>query len=158
MADVEDYTTGKVLNSIKQTFDILESVKGSLKDSKIGNRILEETRKLDPRRGGPETIARLIVESEKCAIGERVCRALYNDSPFTESVFLNELADGMVAAGKAKYANKEEALEILRKYPRNPIVVSRVSGQDMEICNTWPERCVYWNLQKRGLKCIANLD
>jgi hypothetical protein len=149
MAEVEDYTTGNVLHAIKQTFDILESCKGSLKGSGIGDKMLEETSKLDPRLVGPEGTSRLIRESSRCAVGERVCRTLFSDLPFTESVFLNELAEGMVAVGKAKYVTKEEALEVLANYPDNPTVVSRVSGNYLEICNTWPERRVLEPTEKR---------
>lgn len=155
MAEVKDYTSGKVLVAIKQTLEICDSFQGSLKDSKIGNRLLEETGKSDPRRMGAVEVTQLVRQSSTCAVGERVCRAVCKDSPRTESVFLDELADGMVEIGWAKYVTQEEALGVLEKYPKNPIVVSKVSGKHAEICNTWPERCVYWNLEKHGLKCIS---
>jgi len=158
VAEVEDYTTGRVLRKVKRTFDVLEVFDGILKDSRIGAKMLEEANKFYPRRASIEKAARLIQESNKCAVGERVCRALYKDTPCTKAVFLDKLAEGMVAVGKAKFATKEEALDILEKFDRNLIVVSRVSGKQVEICNTWPEKCVYWNLEKRGLRCLGRMD
>lgn len=155
MAEVEDYTSGKVLDGIKRIFDVLESSSGSLKDAGIGKKMIEGMRKLDPIGLSTEGASRFVRESNTCAVGERVCRALYKDSPCTESVFLDELAEGMVEAGKARYVTKEEALDVLQKYPQYPIVITRVSGKHAEICSTWPERCIYWNLEKRGLRCIA---
>lgn len=158
MAEVEDYTTGRVLDMVKQTFDVLEAFGGSLKESRIGAKMLEEAKKFDPIRMSIEKASQLVQASNKCAVGERVCRALYKESPYTESVFLDGLAEGMVEVGKAKYVTKEEAMDVLEKYDRNLIVVSRVSGEHVEICNTWPERCVYWNLEKRGLRCLGRMD
>jgi hypothetical protein len=80
------------------------------------------------------------------------------ESPYTKSVFLDGLAEGMVEVGKAKYVTKEEAIYVLEKYDSNLIIVSRVLGIHVEICNTWPERCVYWNLEKRGLRCLGRMD
>jgi len=157
MAEVNDYTTGKVLVDIKQTFKVLESVGGSLSGSKIGERMLEEATKFEPRVIDIDGASQLIQESNKCAAGERVCRALFKDSPLTETVFLDELAEGMEKAGKAKYVTKDEAITILKKYPKNPIILSRVSGKYMEICRSWPENCVYWNLEEHGLKCLHRM-
>jgi hypothetical protein len=157
VAEVEDYTSGKVLDGIKRIFHVLESSGGSLKDAEIGKRMIEAMRKLDPIELSTEGASRLVRESNQCAVGERVCRALFRDSPCTESVFLDELAEGMVNAGKARYVTEEEAIEVLRKYPKNPIVVSKVSGKHSEICHTWPEGCVYWHLEKRGLRCIGKM-
>ena len=134
VAEVEDYTSGKVLDGIKRIFDVLKSSGGSLKDAEIGKKLIEAMRKLDPTGLSADGASRLVRESNTCAVGERVCRALYKDSPCTESVFLDELAEGMVEAGKAKYVTKEEAIEVLQKYPKNPIVITRVSGKHAEIC------------------------
>jgi len=158
MTEVKEYKSGKVLDVIEKTLEILASFESPFGGTEIGNKILEEVSKADPRRVSTERASELVRASSTCAVGERVCRALYQDTPYTQSVFLDELAEGMVEAGKAKYVTQEEAIKVLARYPKNPIVVSRVSGKHMEICHTWPERCVYWNLEKHGLRCIGRLD
>jgi hypothetical protein len=154
MADVVDYKTGKILNQVKETFKLIESFKGPLAGSKLGERILEEIRKRNPKRVKDEQASDLIRKALKCASGERFCRELHKETPFTETIFLDELAEAMVDARKAKYVTKQEAIEILGKYRENPLVVSAISGKPMELCRTWPERCLYWHLEKHGLKCF----
>lgn len=158
MAEVNDYKTGKILDDIKQAFSIFEFIGSKLGSTRVGERMLEEVKKFDPRIIDMESASQFIQESEKCAAGERVCRALHKHTPLTESIFLDELAEGMVEVGKAKYVTQKEATEILRKYRRNTLVVSKVSGKYMELCRTWPDKCVYWNMQKRGLRCLGKMD
>lgn len=158
MAEIEDYATGKVLESVKQSFDVFNAFEGSLKESKIGLRMLKDVEKYAPKLMSLEGAAQLIQEAIHCAIGERVCRALDQTTPFTESVFLNDLAERMVQVGKARFVTKEDAVVVLEKYRGSPIVVSKVSGNYVEICNTSPKQCVYWNLEKRGLKCITRIE
>lgn len=59
----------------------------------------------------------LIWKSDKCARDERVCRVINEDSKFSESVFLDKLAEGMINAGKAKPVEKEVAINTLKNYP-----------------------------------------
>ena len=66
---------------------------------------------------------------------------------------MNELAEKMVKAGKARFTSKEEAIRILSKYT-TPIIVSKVSGKYMEICRSHPKTCVYWNAERKGLRCL----
>jgi len=56
--------------------------------------------------------------------------------------------------GKAKYASKAEAVKPLKNQKKRPIFLSKVSGKYMETCRTLPGKCVYWNLEKTGVKCI----
>ncbi len=154
MADVMDYKTGKILNQVKEVFKFIESFKGTLTGSKLGERIIEEIRKRDPKRMKDEQASDLIRKAGKCASGERFCRELHRETPLTETIFLDELAEAMVEVGKATYVTKQEAIEILGKYRENPLVVSVVSGKPMELCRTWPERCLYWNLEKHGIRCF----
>jgi hypothetical protein len=128
MADVTDYKTGKLLKQVKEVFKLLESFKGSLVGSKLGERILEWVRKLNPKLMKDEEVSDLIQKAQKCASGERVCRELHKETPFTEAIFLDELAEAMVEIGKARYVTKQEAIEISRRYKENPLVVSLVSG------------------------------
>jgi len=96
-----------------------------------------------------------IREAATCAIGPRVCYALHPESVFTESIFLDELADGMVRAGHARYATPEEAINVVRAYSnRRPIIVANVSGTPREICSSSTKWCVAWNMERRGLKCV----
>ncbi len=83
-----------------------------------------------------------------------MCHRVHPDTPLTESVFLDELAEGMAAAGKARLVDRDEACDTIRAYRKHPIVVSRVSGKPAEICPTWAKTCLYWNLEKHGLRCI----
>ncbi|MEW6374403.1 MAG: hypothetical protein AB1502_01250 [Thermodesulfobacteriota bacterium] len=154
MADVIDYKTGKLLKQVKEVFKLLESFKGPLMGSKLGKKILEEIQKLNPKRMKDEQASGLIQKARKCASGERICRELHKETPFTEAIFLDELAEAMVEAGKARYVTKQEAIEILGKYRENPLVVSVVSGKPMELCGTWPERCLYWHLENHGISCL----
>ena len=155
MATIQDYTSGRVCVHIEQAFSIFNSVGGSLNESEIGKALLNSVKKSEPSKLTIEEAVKLIQESQQCAIGERVCRSLHIDTPLTESVFLDELAAGMVEAGKAKFASKEEAIENIKKYHKMPIIVSKVSGKHSEICPTWPKKCIYWNMEKHKLKCIG---
>lgn len=154
MATIQDYMSGKACEQIAQAFSIFNSAGGSLNESEVGKAMLNNVNKLEPTKLSSEKAIKLIQESQQCAIGERVCRALHKDTPLTESVFLDELAVGMVDAGKAKFVSKEDAIENIKKYKKKPIIVSKVSGKHSEICPTWPKKCLYWNMEKHKLKCI----
>ncbi len=156
MATLEDYVSGKTVVQVQRTIEALSKAEQPLLGSKTGNRAMETARELDPRILIQEEAEEIIGKAEKCATGERVCRAGFPDSPLTEAVFLDELADGMVGASKARYVGKQEALEILAKYPERPLVMSKVTGtgKHMELCRTYPGTCVYWNMVKRGLPVL----
>jgi len=158
MATVQDYMTGRVCEHIRQAFVVFDSVEGSLKDTEVGKTLLKNVAKLEPLKATAEGAINLIKESKQCAIGERVCRCLNKETPLTESVFLDELAAGMVEAGKARFVTKDEAIDNVRKYQKSPIIVSKVSGKHSEICHTLPMRCLYWNMEKHKLKCIRGDD
>ncbi len=154
MANVNDYITGKILTDTKLALYTLKLVKIPIISSLIGKELLKRIRRFEPKLADMETATKFIQESEKCAVGERVCRAIHKNSELTESVFLDELAEGMVKVEKARYATKEEAINTLKKYPNNPLILSKVSNKYMEICRSLPSKCVYWNMEKCGLKCI----
>jgi len=86
---------------------------------------------------------------------KRVCRELHRNSELTESVFLNELAEGMVKSGKARYVAEKEAINTLEKYYGKPLIVSRVSGRYVRICRSLPEVCIYRRMEKCGIACPA---
>ena len=154
MANVNDYTTGRILIDTKRALYSLKFVKIPIIDSLIGKELLKRIRKFEPELKDIKTASKLIQESKKCAVGERVCRAIHKNSELTESVFLDELAEGMIKVGKARYVAKEEAINTLKKYPNNPLILSKVSDKHMEICRSLPKKCVYWNMKRCGLKCL----
>ena len=154
MATIEDYTSGKVCDHIKMAFSIFDSAGETLNGTDSGEILLSGINEYEPRKLTVEDAIQMVEDAEKCAIGERVCRAVFPDTPLTETVFLDELAEGMAAAGKARLATKEEAVENIHKYGKKSIMVSKVGGKHSEICFTWPKQCVYWNAEKHGLKCI----
>jgi len=153
MANVNDYTSGRILTDTKLALYSLKFVKIPIVGSLIGKELLKKIRKFEPKQIDMETALKLIQESRKCAVGERVCRAIHKNSELTESVFLDELAEGLVEVGKARYVTKEVAINTLKKY-NNPLILSKVSNKHMEICRSSPDVCVYWNIEKRGLKCL----
>ncbi len=154
MATIEDYTSGKVCDQIKKAFSMFDSTEETLNGTDIGRNLLSAVKKFEPRKLTVEEAIQLVEDAEQWAIGERVCRAVFTDAPLTETVFLDELAQGMVTAGKARPATKDEAIENIHKYGKKSIMVSKVSGKHSEICFSWPKLCVYWNAEKHGLKCI----
>lgn len=154
MADVQNYTTGKVLKDVKLALFYLRFIKIPIIGSSIEKKLLEKILTFEPKRIDIRTASELIQEAKKCAIGERVCRAIQKKSEITEAVFLDELAEGMVEVGKARYVTKEEAVNTLEKYPRNPLILSKVSSKYMEMCRSSPKECIYWNMERHGLKCF----
>jgi len=154
MADVNDYITGKILVETKLALRYVKFVKIPIIGSLIVKKLLDKIKKFDPRLIELKMASELIQGSMKCAVGQRVCRAIHKDSEYTESVFLDELAEGMIEAEKARDVTKEEALNTLKKYLNNPLILSKVSGKYMEICPSSPGECVYWNMEKCKLKCL----
>jgi hypothetical protein len=154
MATIQDYKSGKVCGQIKKAFSVFESVAAPLNDTEVGKVMLNNVKELEPKKLTIDEAIKLIQEAKQCAIGDRVCRSLHTETPLTESVFLDDLAAGMVEVGKARFATKDEAIDNMKKYQKNPIIVSKVSGKYSEICPTWPKKCLYWNMEKHKLKCI----
>lgn len=157
MATVNDYTSGKILKDVKLTNYSLKLARIPIIDSWIKNKIFDKTKNFEPLLINIDDASKLIHESEHCAVGERVCRAITKDSEFTESVFLDELAEGMVKAQKARYVEKEEAISTLKKYPKNPLILAKVSNKYMEICRSYPKDCVFYNMQRHKIKCLTKL-
>ena len=108
-----------------------------------------------PRVEHNSEVAALIRAATTCAVGARVCYALHPESVYTESVFLDELADGMVGAGNARYVTPEEAIDVLYAYSNDsPIIVADVSGKPREISSSSRKSCVAWNMKRNGLNCV----
>ena len=154
MATIEDYTSGKVLKNVKLTLFSLKLVKIPFVGPMVKNELLKRIKNFEPKIINMETASKLIQESKKCAVGERVCKALNKDSEFTKSVFLDKLAEGMIRVGKAQLVKKEEATTTLKKYPKNPLILAKVSNKYLEICRSYPKDCVFFNMHRCKIKCL----
>ncbi len=101
------------------------------------------------------TAAQKIQAARHCAVGPRVCCSNNPEVEFTEAVFLDELAEGMVSVGKAGMVSAQEAIDVLAKYKKNPLVMSVVAGKPLELCRSSQQTCLCWNMERRGLKCVS---
>jgi hypothetical protein len=154
MATIEEYASGRSLPAIKEVLSMLRSSEESLAGSPAGKALLERFGPSDPTLVTTSDAAQVIRASTRCAVGEIGCSKLLPGGAFSETIFLDDLADAMIEAGKAKMVTKEEAAATLQVYARNPKVLSKVSGRPLKLCCTSPETCLYWNMEKRGLECI----
>lgn len=156
MTKVEDYVSGKILEDAETMLKAIKTVRLPIIGSSIGKKLLEKIEKFEPMQITVDDASERIKNTKKVAVGPRVCFILHNRD-FAKSVFLAELAEGLVNAGKARYTTDEEAINMLMRYSRrNPIVTSKVSGKYMEICCSSRRDCVYWNMERNGLKCLKN--
>jgi len=154
MASVNDYITGKILAYSRLALYAIKLVNIPIMGDLIKKKLHKTVRSFEPELIDLKTASELIRGSGKCAVGERVCRKIHEDSVFTESVFLNELAEGLVKAGKASYVTENNAISTLQKYQSNPLIISRVSDKYMEICCSLLETCVYWRMERCGITCL----
>jgi hypothetical protein len=155
MSTVEEYKSGEAAKAVKTAWQAMKAIEGDLAADEIGKVIIDTVRGLSPQKIELSRAAELIAQADKCAKGERVCRCQFPGSPRSESVFLDELAEGLVQAGKAEFVTPGQAVKVLENGKGKPIVVTKVEGKYMEICRTWHEHCVYWNLEKRGVRCLG---
>ena len=148
MATVEDYRSGRILRSIRFAHLCLRATRFPL----IGPIITRKMKgQMEPFGIHPITIddAKTIIEGCRCcATGPRVCQLLFPESAVSESVFTDELAERMAETGKARLVTKDLAMEIIGKYPDNPLLLSKVSGRYMEICRSEPDVCIYWKMRR----------
>ena len=156
MAKVKDYVSGKVLDDAKLALTLAKYLGLPVLGSIFSKQLLKAIKPFEPKLINLNIAKELIRAADKCAVGERVCRAINNNSKLTESVFLDELAEGMVKTGKAEYMSKQEAINILKKY-NNPLLLSKVSNKYTEICCSVPKGCVYWNIERKGYKVLTRI-
>jgi len=155
MTDVNDYVTGKVVKDTKLGFLLLKFVNLPFIGYSIRRKMINGTKKYAPQTIDIGKASNLIQNSAKCAVGERVCRVIHRNSEHSLSIFLDELADGMVQSGKAKYAIKNEAINTLRNYSKkHAMILSTVDKKPLEICCSSKETCIYWNMERNGLRCV----
>jgi hypothetical protein len=80
MPTIDDYTSGKVLKNIRLTLYSLRLVKIPVLGNQIGKELLKRIIVSEPKIIDMDVSSSLINESKKCAVGERVCRAINKDS------------------------------------------------------------------------------
>lgn len=114
MSTIDDYISGKILKNVKLALYLLKLVKIPVLGNQVRKELLKRIMASEPKIIDINIASSLIHESNKCAVGERVCKTLNKDSKLTESVFLDELAEGMTKVGKARYVEKEDAIHTLK--------------------------------------------
>lgn len=154
MPTVEDYKSGLVIQQVKYVLNLLNAVEEPIAGSEGGEKLLAMIASLEPKKLDIDNAVTYINDAERCAVGARACYGSFEGTPKTQSVYLDELADGLVEVGKAEYVPKEKAIQVLNEQKGFPIVISKVSGKHMEICRTWSKTCVYWNMEKHKLHCL----
>lgn len=158
MATISDYKSGKAAKSVRLAYDTMENLDRPLMESEIAPIFQQHINELVPLMVREPQAIEYIQQADRCAIGERLCKCEFPEAPSTCAVFLDELADAMVSAGKAAYSSTKEAMEALSNHRGKPLVVSKVSGKYMEICRTFPQNCFYWNMEKNGMKCLQRVQ
>jgi len=86
MAEVEDYTSGKILRDAKIALIALKLAGLPVIGRHTGKKLLRKIEKFEPRLVSLEEASSLIENAEKVAVGNRVCYELHN-TDLTESVF-----------------------------------------------------------------------
>ena len=157
MATIEQYTSGEAAKAVRMAFDIMQNLEESLPGTKYAEVFLKNVNELQPLAVDEEQVFEFIGRASRLATGPRICQCEFPEGPPTAAVFLDDLAVAMVEAGKAEYTTPDKARAALAEHRGKPLVVSKVSGEYREICRTWPEGCFYWNMEKRGLKCLSRL-
>jgi hypothetical protein len=154
MGRIEEYRTGRILEGISKALQVIDSSTHGHDSSPEFVRVKQKIREFEPVVISRAEAGGFIQGARKIAIGERICRALHPGSEFTESVFLDELADAMIEAGHGRPASHGEALRVLEAHPGHPLVMSKVSGRYLEICSSTKTGCVFWIAERNGIRCM----
>ncbi|MEE4352455.1 MAG: hypothetical protein V2J25_06250 [Desulfatiglans sp.] len=154
MATIDQYKSGEAAKAVRLAFEEMQAIEKLVPETKLAKIFAKNIEELAPLAVDEKKASKYIRTADRCAIGQRLCQCEFPEAPSSCAVFLEELADAMVQVGKAEYASKEEAVGVLSQHKGKPLVVSQISGKYMEICRTWPKNCFYWNMEKRGMKCI----
>ncbi len=80
MATINEYTTGKICEQLKLAFSLMDTAKGSLKGTDIGETMLANVKKMMPKKITFDKAIELIEASENYAISPRVCLAVHKDA------------------------------------------------------------------------------
>jgi hypothetical protein len=152
MAVISDYQNKKIKRHIRLTRGAFYFLGVPVIGPYIRRQLQKKIKEFRLYQGTDESVSVLIRGAGRCAVGERVCASCSANSPVTESVFLDDLAISMVDSGQARFVAADEAIATLKKYPHNPLIVSTVSGKEQEICRSYPNDCIYWNMKIRGFE------
>lgn len=151
MATTADYASGRILQSIRRAHTALRFVRIPLAGRLVRREIERRVQAFAITPVTLEIVQNAIRKSRCCAAGSRVCSPLFLESPPSESVFLDDLAEAMAGAGKARTITADEAIRILGRYPEKPLLFSKVSGRYLEICRSEPSVCIYWKMRREGM-------
>jgi hypothetical protein len=154
MASIKSYVSGRILDEVKMALALLKYNRIPILGSLINKLLIQKVTPFGAKVIDLAEATHFIKEARYCATGERICRKIHPESQVSESVFLDDLALGLVKSGSAELCSSQEAIDVLKKY-RTPIIISKVSGKYVEICNSVPKSCVYWQFEKQGLRCLS---
>jgi hypothetical protein len=149
---IEEYGSGQILRSIWLAHLAIRAAGSPLIGSIITGKMEERMKSFAICPVSLEDAGTIIEGCKCCAAGPRVCQPLFPASPASESVFLDGLAERMIIAEKARMVTREEALSVLARYPDHPLLISKVSGQYLEICRSEPSVCIYWKMRRSRMK------
>ncbi len=155
MPTTNDYRTGKIVEGIRKAEMVLDHASAFPSGSPAFEHIREKIVAFRPVWITAEQAVGLILRAGMVAIGERVCRALHQESPETQTVFLDELAEAMAEAGKAGIVTAAEAIRVIDRQSVHRIIASMVSGKYLELCAAWPPDCVFCKAEHAGIRCIG---
>jgi len=155
MSTTDDYLTGKIVEGIKKAEMVLDSRSAFEAGDPAFERIREKIVAFRPVWLTSEQVVELIRQAKIVAVGERVCRVLHPESPVTQTVFLDELAEAMAEAGKAEIVTAAEAMQVVNRQSRQRFIASMVSGRYLELCAAWPPDCVFCKAERAGICCFG---
>jgi hypothetical protein len=154
MSTTDDYRTGKVVEGIRKAESVLDNRNIFAAGDPAFERIREKVVAFRPVWITLEQVVELIRQAEMVAVGERVCRALHPESPVTQTVFLDELAEAMAGVEKAGIVTAVEAIQLINRRSSHRFIASMVSGRYLELCAAWPPDCVFCKAERAGIRCI----
>ncbi|NTW55282.1 MAG: hypothetical protein HGB15_11145 [Chlorobaculum sp.] len=155
MPTTDDYRTGKIVEGIRKAELVLDNRATYPIGDPAFERIREKIVAFRPVWITAEEAAGLIRQAEMVAVGERVCRALHPESPVTQTVFLDELAEAMAGVEKAEIVTAAAAMQVVNRQSRQRFIASMVSGKYLELCTAWPPDCVFCKAERAGIRCIG---
>ncbi|ACF10783.1 conserved hypothetical protein [Chlorobaculum parvum NCIB 8327] len=154
MGTIDDYRTGKIVEGIRKAESALDNRNSFSADDPVFGHIREKIVAFKPVWIAKEQAVEMIQQSRTLAVGERVCRALHPESPETQTVFLDELAEAMAGAGKAEIVTTAEAAQLVNRQSRDRIIASMVSGNYLELCSAHPSDCIFCKAERAGIRCF----
>lgn len=155
MGTIDDYRTGNIVEGIRKAESVLDNRNTFSADDPVFGHIRENIVAFKPVWITKEQAVEMIQQSHTLAVGERVCRALHPDSPETQTVFLDALADAMINAGKATLVNAAEAEQSINRQTSYRFIASMVGGKYLELCSAYPPDCIFCKAERAGIRCFT---